>query len=154
MNPAMFSSTSDEWRTPPDLFAHLNDIYQFDLDPASTHDNHVCRLHCTLEDLNGLKFNWAERRVFLNPPFSQVQLWVAKCIAEMAHCPVIVALLPARTDTRWFQKYVLSAGAVYYIPGRLKFVGAANSAPFPSCIWVLTPPWPKGLGQGKTKATP
>jgi len=47
-------------------------------------------------------------------------------------------LLPARTDTKWFQDYCLNAEHVF-IRGRLKFGDAVNSAPFPSVVVVFRP---------------
>ena len=47
-------------------------------------------------------------------------------------------LIPARTDTRWFHEIVLPhAAEIRFVKGRLKFGGAANSAPFPSIIVVF-----------------
>jgi hypothetical protein len=49
---------------------------------------------------------------------------------------IVVMLLPARTDTRWWHEWVMK-GEVRFIRGRLKFGGAKNSAPFPSVIVVF-----------------
>ena len=35
----MFSSKSDEWETPQDLFDELNKEYDFTLDPCATSEN-------------------------------------------------------------------------------------------------------------------
>lgn len=53
----MFSSKSNEWTTPQDLFDRLNAIYNFNLDPASTDDNAKCEKHFTEAD-DGLQQNW------------------------------------------------------------------------------------------------
>jgi hypothetical protein len=45
-------------------------------------------------------------------------------------------LLPARTETKWFQP-LWNAGALVFVRGRLKFVGGKGSAPFPSVIAVF-----------------
>lgn len=48
-------------------------------------------------------------------------------------------LLPARTDTRWWQEFIVGnpMASVKFIKGRLKFGGAKNPAPFPSAIVVF-----------------
>ena len=46
---------------------------------------------------------------------------------------LVVCLLPARTDTRWWQDYA-RRGHVWFQRGRLKFGHARNAAPFPSAI--------------------
>lgn len=48
----------------------------------------------------------------------------------------VVMLLPARTDTRWFHKYIYGKAEVRFVRGRLKFGGAAWNAPFPSMIVI------------------
>lgn len=51
-----------------------------------------------------------------------------------AAAPVVCMLLPARTDTKWFHDFCYKQHRVDLIPGRLKFGGAKNSAPFPSMV--------------------
>lgn len=53
---------------------------------------------------------------------------------------VIVCLLPARTDTRWWQEYVMRASEIRFISGRLRFGDAENSAPFPSAVAIFGTP--------------
>ena len=51
---------------------------------------------------------------------------------------LVVALLPARTDTEWFHMYIYNkAKEIRFIKGRLKFGGCANPAPFPSMVVVF-----------------
>jgi len=50
----------------------------------------------------------------------------------------VVCLLPARTDTRWWQDNVPGASFVVFIRGRLRFGNATNSAPFPSALVVFS----------------
>jgi len=57
MNNALFSSKSDEWSTPQDIFDNLDAEFHFNLDPCSTHENCKCENHYTKED-NGLKHSW------------------------------------------------------------------------------------------------
>lgn len=51
----------------------------------------------------------------------------------------VVALLPARTDTRWFHEHVLGHAEVRFVRGRVRFVGAVSGAPFPSMIAIWRP---------------
>ena len=57
MNKVLFSSKSDEWETPIDIFNKLNAEFHFDLDPCSTDSNHKCDKYFTKE-INGLSKNW------------------------------------------------------------------------------------------------
>lgn len=57
---ALFSSNSDEWSTPQDLYDKLDSEFHFTLDPCSTHENHKCENYYTKED-DGLTKTWGER---------------------------------------------------------------------------------------------
>ena len=50
---------------------------------------------------------------------------------------VVVMLLPARTDTKWFHEYIYGKAEIRFVRGRLRFGGAANQAPFPSMFVVF-----------------
>jgi site-specific DNA-methyltransferase (adenine-specific) len=131
------SSNTPEWATPQWLFDVLDSIYHFTLDPCSAHENAKCRKHYTRED-DGLLQSWEGETVFINPPYGkEIVLWVKKCFQESGSgrgCKV--ALLPARTDTRWFHNYVYGRAEIYFIKGRLKFGDGRGSAPFPSMIAI------------------
>lgn len=63
--------------------------------------------------------------------------WVEKARREAERGALVVGLLPARTDTAWFHEHVYRAATeIRFLKGRLKFEGAAASAPFPSMIAV------------------
>lgn len=46
---ALYSSNSDEWATPQDLFDELDAEFHFTLDPCSTDENAKCKKHFTKE---------------------------------------------------------------------------------------------------------
>ncbi len=132
----MFSSKTSEWSTPQDLFDELNKEFNFTLDPCATKENAKCKKFYTKED-DGLSKDWHGEVVFMNPPYGrEIGLWVRK-ISRVGVGGV--ALLPARTDTRWFHDYIYENKKVEirFIKGRLKFGGCKNSAPFPSMIVIF-----------------
>ena len=72
--------------------------------------------------------------------------WVAKAKYEAnLRLTTNVMLLPGRIDTGWYHKYIWdglthkpqTGVEVRHLKGRLKFGGAANSAPFPSMIVIF-----------------
>lgn len=74
--------------------------------------------------------------MWCNPPYSNVTAWVRKAFLESREDGTVIAmLLPARTDTKWYQNYVLHRAEVRFLAGRVKFGGASN-APFPSVIVI------------------
>lgn len=133
----MFTSNTDNWATPIKLFEELNSIYNFTLDPCSSHENHKCSKYFTIEE-NGLNQCWDNEIVFMNPPYGkEIPLWIKK--ASEIKNGIVVALLPARTDTKYFHEYIYMKENVEikFIKGRLKFGDSKNSAPFPSMIVIF-----------------
>ena len=136
-NRSLFSSTTGEWETPQDVFDALDSEFGgFDLDPCATEQNAKCKRYFTLAD-DGLKQTW-DGKVFVNPPYGrEIGEWIWKCyIASESTADLVVALIPSRTDTKWWHDWVMLASEIRFIRGRLKFGGATNSAPFPSAIAV------------------
>ena len=128
-----FSSKTDLWATPQATFDELNDEFSFTLDPCATKQNAKCEKFYT-EKEDGLKQNWDGEVVFMNPPYGrEIGKWVKKAVESKA---LVVMLLPARTDTRWFHDYIYQKCDIRFLKGRLKFGDAVNSAPFPSMVVI------------------
>lgn len=135
MNKVHFSSETVEWATPQALYDQLNKEFKFTLDPCSTPENAKCKKYFTKED-DGLSKSWKGERVFMNPPYGRViGDWVKK--AATGGGQLVVCLLPARTDTRWFHEYVYNMAEVRFIKGRVKFGDGKQSAPFPSMLVIF-----------------
>lgn len=134
---AAFSSKTEQWATPNETFAELDAEFHFDLDPCADADNHKCERYFTKE-IDGLSQNWGGYRVFCNPPYGrQIGSWVKKAYWESQKPnTLVVMLIPARTDTRWFHDYILGKAEIRFIRGRLKFSGSQNYAPFPSMVVI------------------
>lgn len=132
-----FSSQSDEWETPQYLFDELNKEFGFTLDVCALPVNAKCPRFFTPEE-NGLQQNWVGNVCWMNPPYGrEIKKWVQKAYEESLRGTTIVCLLPARTDTQWWHKYVMKANEIRFIRGRLKFSDVNNSAPFPSAIVIF-----------------
>ena len=71
INQALFTSNSDEYETPQELFDKLDSEFHFELDVCATSENHKCKKYFTkLED--GLSQNWGGTRygaIRLTPTF-------------------------------------------------------------------------------------
>ena len=134
----MFSSKTDLWETPKDLFDKLNNEFHFTLDVCATPENAKCDSFYTKEQ-DGLSQPW-KGVVWCNPPYGkQIGSWVRRGFFASLSGNTVVMLLPARTDTRWFHEYIYGKAEIRFIRGRLKFGGSKNSAPFPSMIVVFMP---------------
>ena len=130
-----FSSKTDMWLTPQDLFDRLNAIHHFTLDVCATAENAKCH-HYLSPEIDGLSKDW-KGVCWMNPPYGkEIGKWVAKALQESLEGAKVVCLLPARTDTRWWHDFAMH-GKIEFIRGRLKFGGSKNSAPFPSAIVIF-----------------
>ena len=129
-------SATDNWATPIELFNELDDMHQFDQDVAASLTNRLCDEWLGLDHpdeakRNGLTAEWVGH-VWCNPPYGRgIKDWVLKA---SQHHDLVVMLLPARTDTRWFHEIVLPNADIEFIKGRLKFGNSKAGAPFPSMI--------------------
>ena len=104
----MYSSRTDQWSTPQAFFDELDMEFGFTLDPCATDQNHKCKRYFTKQD-DGLSQSWGDHIVYCNPPYGRaIKRWVQKCYDEVFHgnVPCAVMLIPARTDTEWFHKYI------------------------------------------------
>ncbi len=161
--PAYFSSEREDWRTPRALVAELAREFgregRFQLDPCCTPESAVVTRsaagereqtwYYTLED-DGLARPWIRHpgdgwlsfpSVFMNPPYGRViGKWMAKAALESAKGARVVALVHARTDTRWWHEWVEPhAALVRFLRGRVRFElpdGTTGTAPFPSVVVV------------------
>lgn len=134
----MFSSKSDLWETPQELFDKLDQEFGFTLDVCAIPENAKCQKFYTPEQ-DGLKMPW-KGIVWCNPPYGrQVGQWVRQAALAAAAGNTVVMLLPARTDTKWFHEYIYQRtnAEIRFLQGRLHFGGAKNAAPFPSMIVVF-----------------
>lgn len=133
----MFSSKTDEWETPQDLFDELNKEFHFTLDVCSDGKNYKCLpTYTKLTDAFSKPWNFDSCGgwKWMNPPYGRE---IGKWIEQASKYGKTVCLLPARTDTKWFHNYIYGKAEIRFIKGRLKFGGHKNSAPFPSMVVVF-----------------
>lgn len=75
--------------------------------------------------------------MFCNPPYGrEIKDWVKKSAEAKT---LVVMLIPARTDTKYFHEYIYNKPNVEirFLKGRLKFGDSKNSAPFPSMLVIF-----------------
>ena len=135
----LYSRGTDEWGTPQDIFDALDSEFEFNLDPSATTTNHKCDDYYTIED-DGLTKSWSGRRVFCNPPYSNISAWVEKAFRETREDhTLVVMLIPARTDTKYFHNFIYNRAEIRFVKGRVRFVGEGklDNAPFPSMVVIF-----------------
>ena len=100
--------TVDDRGTLPEVFDPLHREFRFTLDAAASARNAKCARFFTREQ-DGLSLSWRGESVWCNPPYSDIEPWIAKAVRETlaGGCHRVVFLLPNnRTEQGWWQKYV------------------------------------------------
>ena len=77
MTKGMYTSNSEEWGTPQELFNRLNKEFNFTLDICASKENAKCPKYYTKEE-DALKQEWGGV-IWMNPPYGrQIGIWVKK----------------------------------------------------------------------------
>lgn len=150
MDSALFTSDTAEWGTPQPVFDYMSRLVGgFDLDVCASAENAKCPLFFSLADeFSALEVSWRRKRhgsartnAWMNPPYGDtISRFVDKAIDASATENVRVGyLVPARTDTAWFNALRRQSSILIFVMGRLVFTGGNGSkfsAPFPSALGV------------------
>jgi phage N-6-adenine-methyltransferase len=96
----------DLWETPPELFSVLDSEFHFTLDVCCMEETAKCARYFTPRE-NGLAQCWDGEVAFMNPPYSQVGIWIRKAWCESLLGATVVALIPSRTDNEYWHTYIL-----------------------------------------------
>lgn len=135
---------SMEWQTPPELFSWLTRRFYFDYDAFASHQNALCNHYSTLDGSfwiagerfqtskeTGLEYSWQDLRVFMNPPYGRglVEQCIEKAYNERDNAQIIVALIPASTETQWFQRFILPYCHIEWLPKRVRFIDPETGLP-------------------------
>ncbi len=110
--------TRSDWETPRWLFRMLDAEFNFSVDAAASAQNALCQTFfedAFTADPRGVS-------IFCNPPYGRnLPEWIELFIRWRA-TNTVVALLPAATDTRWFQMVWDTADEIRFITsGRITF---------------------------------
>jgi hypothetical protein len=138
MDAALTASKRQTWNTPEEVLREVRRFDAIGLDPCSNEGSIVgARTEWRLErDGDSLVRDWTGHGlVFCNPPYSRwLKRWMAKCAWSGAE---VISLTPARVDTTAWHSFAATAKAVCFWHGRIRFLGASASAPFPAalCYW-------------------
>lgn len=133
------SSLGIDWNTPANLLERVRAFDAIGLDPCSNVNSIVDAAVEWCE--GGLDRAWSGHGlVYCNPPYGRaIGAWVRKCNAEYFRDAEIIALVPARPDTLWWQQDACDVQSTCFWRGRLKFLGAPDPAPFPSALLYWGP---------------
>ena len=113
------SKSMEYLRTPPDLWADLNNEFKFTVDVCASDDNHLLPKYYTKEN-DGLKQDWTGEVAYIHPLFDgKIGKFVEK--AYRTQNLTAVFLLPASTHTKYFHEFF------YHNPnGEVRFLRKPN----------------------------
>lgn len=83
--------------------------------------------------------------LWLNPEFSDIAPWAAKCAKESKMGAQILFLVPASVDSNWWSDSVHGRAMILPAHPRIKFIGSAQGYPKPialCCYGIGTPGYP------------
>ena len=133
-----FSTGEDDWMTPAHIVTAAQEALEhITLDPCASSQNpyNVPTEYRFLEEHDGLLQEWFGR-VYMNPPYGRgIGEWINKLVFHREHGDVeaFVALVPARTDTEWFERLIsVQSIRLCFVRRRLRFGSSDVGAPFPS----------------------
>jgi hypothetical protein len=128
-------ASRQDYGTPPDLLRAVETRFGLlTADLACTPDNQVAT---TFEHFyhGSDEIPWPrEGRLWLNPPFSNIDTWAEKCAAwQPLYGAKLLFLTPASVGSNWFAKHVHGRAMVLALSPRITFVGCKD--PYPKdCI--------------------
>lgn len=141
-NNGRYNGNGRHWETPPEVYGPLDEEFNFTLDPCAQASTAKCSKFYT-EDDDGLSKSWCGERVFMNPPYGkEIYAWTRKAREEQSRGVLVVGLLPASTDLKWWHEDVVGYAEVRYIRGRVRFLTGGPyraSGFFPSVVVVWRP---------------
>ena len=105
-----YSYSENDYKTPPEIYKKALEYFglsEFSLDVCCS-DNHIpAIMHYSLPNYDGLIMPWVNFS-WCNPPYNECKKWIEKAYKENKEKDiVIVMLLPVRTETKYFQEYIL-----------------------------------------------
>ena len=133
---------NDEYGTPLSLFYEKCLEYKCTpvVDYFASDKNHVLKKYYTIKD-DSLNRDWYFN-AFCNFPYSKMEKCLKKAWEEhYKHGIEIMILCYAKTDTKWWHKYVEGRAEYHFQKRRLKFLDhegnlTKNSSPYPS-VWII-----------------
>ena len=105
-----YTYSENDYKTPPEIYNIALEFFnrkEFSLDTCCS-DKHIPALsYYRFPDFNGLDLPWTDFS-WCNPPYNECKKWIEKAYKEnKENDRICVMLIPARTETKYFQEYIL-----------------------------------------------
>lgn len=128
-------SKNDDVQTPKWLYQALNERYSFNHDPCPFKWKGEVEGGAP----NGLSSEWGTRS-FVNPPFSQIKVWLKKGLEEYQKGKLVVFLISARVNSKYWSDLVFpNATGIQFLQGFFKFQDFERPLPVPIAVVEFDP---------------
>lgn len=130
--------------TPSSFLAPIYEAFgPIDLDPCAHELSPVVARRRLIPEhgADGLTDTWAGRLVYLNPPFSQLLVWLRRAYDQWraGNVETVVGLVPVRTDSGWFHEVFSRDADIFLLKGRVSFLDAkGRRQPTPFSLMIFT----------------
>lgn len=130
--------------TPPEFMDAIYAAFgAIDLDPCAHEQSPVVAHNRIIksEGGDGLIDDWFGRTAFVNPPYSELLLWLRRAHEQWSEGKVqtVVCLIPVRTDSSFFHETLQPVADIYLLQGRVRFLDMRGKAqPTPFSLMLLT----------------
>jgi len=114
---------NDLWETPPLILENIMKKYDIHptLDVCATDSNAKFSKYLTIQD-NALTIPWDED-FFMNPPYSEINLWMKKAYESHKKYNVNALILVfAKTGVKWWHEFVEGKAETHFQMGRIRFL--------------------------------
>lgn len=161
MDGALLSSERHDYETPDEVLELIREMGPISLDPCTTAQNPTRAKSYFYPPLDALSLAWPYGGlVYCNPPYGlgrpkrkrgdppqpppppwvhSIGQWVERCIKHTNETRLaeteLIMLVPARTDTLWYDRCARTSDARCEWRGRLTFKGQTDPAGFPSALF-------------------
>ncbi len=134
-----FKSKSEEYETPKEIFESLQREFNLQLDVCATRENTKCKKFYDKEDNALIQDWWRFGNFWMNPPFGrQLKKWVQKAYEESQKGVTGVCILPVRSNTLWWHKYIIDTKVeVRFLKGEIKFSNHKRGLWLPFAIVIF-----------------
>lgn len=122
--------SNDTWETPHEVYAALNDEFNFAFDVCAETETAKCKDFWTIED-DSLSRDWQtalsdstpNQWLWCNPPYSNISPWVEKAIEAQLNGVGTAMLVMCDPSVKWFARALEYCSEVRFITrGRLAFL--------------------------------
>lgn len=137
---------NNSWSTPQNIFDTLDKEFKFDVDACASFWNAKCSVFYS-KNVDALSIDWVPGKIYwMNPPYGrEIGKWIKKAHEESKRGSIVVCLIPARTETKWFHEYCLDA-EIRFVKGRIHFSDRTGKTGRPRFSSIIVIMYPKGIG--------